>query len=49
VHASNYIYLVPLINAAAAVVVLDEAVTARTLTAGVLILLGLVVAQRYSD
>jgi len=49
VHASNYIYLVPLINAAAAVVVLDEAVTGRTLTAGALILLGLVVAQRYSD
>ena len=44
-RASNYIYLVPLINAAAAVWILDEQVTVRLVFAGILILGGLVVAQ----
>ena len=47
-RTSNYIYLVPLINAAAAVVILDETVTLRLIVAGVLMLWGLYVAQRYS-
>jgi len=47
-HASNYIYLVPLINAAAAVIVLGESVTVRIVVAGVMMLGGLYVAQRYS-
>ncbi len=43
--ASNYIYLVPLINAIAAVVVLGEELTLRLLVAGVFILGGLIVVQ----
>jgi drug/metabolite transporter (DMT)-like permease len=46
--ASNYIYLVPLINAAAAVWILDETVTVRIVIAGAMMLGGLYVAQRYS-
>jgi len=47
-RTSNYIYLVPLINAVAAVVILDETVTVRIVIAGAMMLGGLYVAQRYS-
>jgi hypothetical protein len=40
---------VPGINAAAAVWILDEAVTVRIVVAGVMMLGGLYVAQRYSE
>ena len=47
VKASNYIYLAPLLNALAAVWVLDEVITLQTIVAGAVMLAGLVVAQRY--
>jgi len=47
VKASNYIYLAPLLNALAAVWVLDEVITLQTIIAGAVMLAGLVVAQRY--
>ena len=46
VSASNYIYLVPLITAITGVVVLDEVLTLRMVIGGILILLGLYLAQR---
>jgi len=46
IKASNYIYLVPLLTAATGVLALGEVVTFKMLIAGVLILLGLYVAQR---
>lgn len=46
IAASNYIYLVPLITAATGVIVLDETITIRMAAGGILILLGLYLAQR---
>jgi len=46
IKASNYIYLVPLLTAATGVLALGEVITFKMLIAGVLILLGLYVAQR---
>ncbi len=46
VPASNYIYLVPLITAMTGVAVLDEVLTVRMIIGGILILLGLYLAQR---
>jgi len=44
--ASAYIYLVPLINALAAVLVLQEELNLKTIIAGVFILSGLIIYQR---
>ena len=44
---SNYIYLVPIINTAAAVVILNENFYFTTLTAMILIVLGLIVSHKY--
>ncbi len=46
IKASNYIYLVPLLTAITGVLALGEIVTSKMLIAGILILLGLYVAQR---
>jgi len=46
IAASNYIYLVPLMTAVTGVLVLDEKITATMFAGGVLILLGMYVAQR---
>ncbi len=48
VATSNYIYLIPLLNAAAAVVVLNEKITTTLTVAGFLILGGLFVSQKSS-
>ena len=46
ISASNYIYLVPLLTAITGVVVLDENITLLMIIAGILILIGLYVAQK---
>ncbi len=47
VSASNYIYLVPLITAVTGVIALDETLTLRMIIGGILILIGLYLAQRH--
>ena len=46
IKASNYIYLVPLITAIGAIIILDEHLSSKMIIGGVLILLGLYVAQK---
>jgi drug/metabolite transporter (DMT)-like permease len=46
ISASNYIYLVPLVTAITGIFILDEKITVRMVLGGVLILLGLFLAQR---
>jgi drug/metabolite transporter (DMT)-like permease len=47
-QTSNYIYLVPIINSIAAGFILKEEITIQLFIAGVLILSGLYVSQKYS-
>ncbi len=46
IHASNYIYLVPLLTAITGIIALNETLTEQMLLGGILILTGLYLAQR---
>jgi len=46
IRASNYIYLVPLLTAVTGIIALDETLTGQMVLGGILILLGLYLAQR---
>ena len=46
IRASNYIYLVPLLTAVTGIIALDEKLTGQMVLGGVLILIGLYLAQR---
>lgn len=48
IKASNYIYLVPLLTAITGIIALDEKLTIKMLLGGILILIGLYIAQRRS-